>query len=94
MFAALMIGHHFSISALWNAAGDPAYRDAAIRASDVLDGDGLTERQPKAFSRHAPDYIRRTARGVRYDQRDLPHRECCLRLRDRRHGRQRGSTGC
>jgi hypothetical protein len=93
MLAALIIGHHFSISALWNAAGDPANPDAAIRASDVLDDPGLTERQPKAFSHHAPDYICRTASGVRY-QRDLPHRVCCLRLRDRRYGRQRGSTGC
>ena len=38
-------------------AGDSTGTDAAVRATDILDDNGLTERSPHALGRDAPDHV-------------------------------------
>jgi hypothetical protein len=56
--------------AIRRRARDPADADAAARASDVLDDDGLAERGFHPLCQDAGQHVARPAGGVGHDQGD------------------------
>ncbi len=64
-------------------ARDPADRDAAARAADVLDHDRLAKKRPHLLGHNPRSDVSRAARRKRHDQRDLARR---IGLRRRRRG--------
>src|SRR2546427_13230428 len=72
-------------------AGGPAGTDAAVRATYILDDDGLTERSPHALGHDAPGHVCQPARSKRNDHRDWPRR-IVLCPGEPRDGGERGSS--
>src|SRR5262245_291458 len=69
--------------------GDAAGPDVAVRATDILNDDGLTKRRPHSLGQDARDDVGKGARGERHDHRNSLRR-IGLRPSEARRGWKRG----